>query len=626
MRTSGFVLLLVGMSVGCSSNTAVTTDAIEGVTLSAPAFDFGNSLAGSSVSKQVVAVTNPSTRTLLLSPAVTGDASYSLVGAQSCGATLAPGASCSITVAYAPSVAAGNGSHTGTVDLGLKNVPAGTSQTVALTGTSTVLAAGTVSPTANPQVALYTLNLPSAGSATVNFGPSTAYGRQTWTKSLTSAGTVSFFVAGMLPQTDYHLQASVQLINGSSTRDTDHVFTTGTPPFQPTISANTTAGMTPQPGLEQLSIRNGIYFSLAVADLQGNIVWSYALPNNTGQYQIEGAKLMSNGDFLVTLGQGSDYSLTSTVIPEGTVKAIREIDLGGNTVREITIDSLNSRLQTAGYNITLQQFHHDVLPLPNGHWLVLSNTSRTFTDLTGIPGQTTVLGDVVVDLDTNLNPVWVWNEFDHLDVNRHPYLFPDWTHTNALVYSPSDGNLPVSMRHQNWVIKVDYANGAGSGNVLWRLGQGGDFKLVNGTDPTDWNYAQHLPSFFSASTSGVFSLGLMDNGDDRQFPSGVVCGTAGQPTCLYTTVPVYQIDENAKTATLTSHYVLPSNLYSFFGGNAELLTNGHVEYDLSGLSDGSGQVFEVTPAPTPQTVWTLRSASWIYRGYRIPSLYPGVQW
>ena len=62
-----------------------------------------------------------------------------------------------------------------------------------------------------------------------------------------------------------------------------------------------------------------------------------------------------------------------------------------------------------------------------------------------------MLGDALVDLDQNHNPVWVWDTFDHLcsatvttpclDINRHPLDFPDWTHSNALVYSPDDGNL-----------------------------------------------------------------------------------------------------------------------------------------------------------------------------------------
>ncbi len=39
---------------------------------------------------------------------------------------------------------------------------------------------------------------------------------------------------------------------------------------------------------------------------------------------------------------------------------------------------------------------------------------------------------------------------------------------------------------------------------MWRLGEGGDFKLVNATDPTDWFYAQHGMSYFTPNTTGVF--------------------------------------------------------------------------------------------------------------------------
>jgi len=129
----------------------------------------------------------------------------------------------------------------------------------------------------------------------------------------------------------------------------------------------------------------------------------------------------------------------------------------------------------------------------------------------------------------------------------------------------------------------------------------------------------------SPNTSGVFSLGVMDNGDDRIFPSGVTCGSAGVP-CLYTTIPVWQIDESAKTATLTFDQKLPTNLYSSFGGNVDQLANGNVEYDLCNVQGGS-DVFEVTNEGAPQTVWNMRvTGTNVYRGFRIPSLYPGVQW
>ena len=78
--------------------------------------------------------------------------------------------------------------------------------------------------------------------------------------------------------------------------------------------------------------------------------------------------------------------------------------------------------------------------------------------------------------------------------------FPDWTHSNAVLYSASDGDLVLSMRHQNWILKIDYNNGQGAGDIVWHLGEGGDFTLQNGNDPVDWFYAQHKPSFVTPNT------------------------------------------------------------------------------------------------------------------------------
>jgi len=489
--------------------------------------------------------------------------------------------------------------------------------------------------TANPQVALYTLTLPKSGAVTVEFGRGANHRLKTWTvASPDNGGAVSILVAGMLPNTTYHMRATIEYSDGTSAKDADHTFTAGAlaAGMKPTVAVTTAPGLTPQPGIELVNGSGGNANGLFAIDLKGNVIWTYNFPDQQPGESVQGVKMLPNGDILLVVGPSSSTALTQAVA-NGTPTAVREIDLAGDIVKEITIADLNSSLAAAGYlNLTLQVFHHDVTPLANGHWLVLANTLQQVT-LSGASAPTTVLGDVIIDLDTSLNPVWVWNEFDHLDVNRHPFKFPDWTHTNAIVYSPDDGDLIVSMRHQNWVVKVDYNNGTGQGDVLWRLGSGGDFTLEDSsedadTDPADWFYAQHGPSFFSSKTSGVFSLGLMDNGDDREFSNGTNCAVQGNSLC-YSTVPVMQLDENAKTAKFQFHQVLTPSLYNLWGGNADQLENGNVEYDLCGeqTSPASTQIFEVTNESTPQTVWNmLLTGANAYRAFRTPSLYPGVQW
>jgi arylsulfate sulfotransferase len=56
------------------------------------------------------------------------------------------------------------------------------------------------------------------------------------------------------------------------------------------------------------------------------------------------------------------------------------------------------------------------------------------------------------------------------------------------------------------------------------------------------------------------------------------------------------------------------------------MANGNVEYDLAGLS-GASIINEETQDANHQTVWTMKSAyTNLYRAFRIPSPYPGVQW
>jgi arylsulfate sulfotransferase len=617
-------------SVSLTIASSVTT-----ASLSTSAFDFGNNLVNNTLTRTVVTVTNTGSATLTMSPALTpdSDSSYSIASGASCSQQLAAGAVCDMALNYTPKAASAPATQNATLNMGFGGVAVGTPQTVAITGRAAALPVGQVTTTNNPQVALYTMILPFSGSVTINFGPNTNYGLKTWTQSTATAGAeVSIFVAGMKATTTYHLRATVEFSNGIVASDIDHTFTTKASPANMRLNASTTtaAGMTPQPGLELLNPLAGTPSGVIVSDLSGNVLWTYSDPGNPALNFINGVKMLPDGNFLMAIGNGIPFT---EPIPPGTINEIREVNLAGDTVREISIDDLNSKLAAANCaecQVTLNTLHHDVEPLPNGHWLVLADTTMALSNtstprLTNAP-PATMLGDVVVDLDQNMQPVWVWNEFNHLDPNRHPMGLQDWTHTNAILYSKDDGNILVSIRHQNWIVKVKYADGMGDGSILWRLGEGGDITLQGGTDPTDWEYAQHGPSFFSANTSGVFSLGAMDNGNDRVFSQRVACGSSGAPPCLYSTIPIWQIEEGAKTAALIFHQILPPNLYSNFGGNVEQLSNSNVEYDLCSVGLGS-YIYEVTQESSPQTVWSMHvTGTFIYRGFRIPSFYPGVQW
>ena len=468
----------------------------------------------------------------------------------------------------------------------------------------------TITTTLNPLVAQYSIRHFHQGlTAWVEFGTDTTYGRQTslTTNSVTTplGQTLNVLVAGMLPQTTYHMRAHVDWTGGSWT-DQDQTFTTGALP--PSIAppgitvARPNPSLSPAPGVELLSLiapGNANMLQSVVTDLKGNIIWYHpgvAIP----------VKPMSNGHFILNLG-GS----------------LREVDLAGSTIRDVSVKQVNQSLQANGYLFAITGFSHDVLTLPNGHWIGLALITKNFTDLAGYPGATSVVGDALVDIDPNGNVVWGWSAFDYLDINRHLQGLPDWTHSNALVYT-ADGNLLLSMRHQSWILKIDYANSTGSGNILWKLGEDGDFTLLGG-DPSQWFYGQHYPVILNTIGSRT-TMAIYDDGNLRIDSGNVACESSPSAPACYSRATVYSIDESTNIATLLWQDI--PGFYSFWGGSIGALSNGDVEFANSDPFDSDeSEILEVTQTGNPQIVWQMNiTGEWAYRGYRIPSLYPGVTW
>jgi hypothetical protein len=176
-----------------------------------------------------------------------------------------------------------------------------------------------------------------------------------------------------------------------------------------------------------------------------------------------------------------------------------------------------------------------------------------------------------------------------------------------VAWSPADGNLILSLRHQDWVIKIDYRNGAGDGHVIWRLGQGGDF-TVNSTDPNPWFSHQHDVHYIDDSTMILF-----DNGNTRR-ASDPTADSRGQ---------VWKLDEKTMTATLVFNADLGN--YSPAVGAAQTLSNGNYSFTSGWQGQAPnlfGQTIEVRPDGSKDYVLEINHTE--FRSYRMRTLYEGT--
>ena len=172
------------------------------------------------------------------------------------------------------------------------------------------------------------------------------------------------------------MRARVALSDGTTLLDTDHTFTTGPLPGGsfPAVTVTPAGSLPAGSGVELLS-DFGPDISTVALDTDGSVIWYYFDPSLPARRFPTGAfpfpiRQLDNGDYLINYGVD-----------------VREVDLAGNIVRKITLDQLNAALSAAGYPALMPSIHHDVLPLSNGHWIVLINENHDFQDLPGLSGN-----------------------------------------------------------------------------------------------------------------------------------------------------------------------------------------------------------------------------------------------
>jgi len=504
-----------------------------------------------------------------------------------------------------------------------------------VTGTTPV---ATVS--SNPLVALFSApSCPSGSSMRVRFRRvgATIADYTNW-RSCRAPLSMNFYIAGMQANSPYLLTAQTNT-GGVVTNGTTIGFQTGTPTVTfPGITIPVAATSADSLG-DHVLLTDGLLashgFPLAT-DLNGNVIWYYAAfasPDQSGSIL---TRVVAGGTMLVIAnGINSANSVTSGQI-------LREIDLAGNTVRETNATRIQEQLVAMGRQSSCTMgsttclfgaFHHEAIRLPNGHTMAFGDVEQMFRKGTqGSTGPVDIIGDMIVELDQNFQVVWSWSAFDHagggtqLDIKRPAVLGEtctpgqggcppiylasvanDWLHSNSLQYRTTDHNLIMSLRHQDWVIKIDYQDGQGTGNILWRLGNGGDFSIIS-TDPWPWFSHQHDAGF---EANGVFDV--FDDGNTRVTDNpGVTENSRGQ---------AYEVDETNMVATQILNADL--GVYSKALGSAQLLSNGNYHF-LAGINfDSSGNSFSqsIEVLPDGSIGFIEQSVAQAYRSFRMPNLY-----
>lgn len=457
-----------------------------------------------------------------------------------------------------------------------------------------------ITPTGNALVLLYSAPPcdPGATMSVVYSDPS-GVPQTTPAKLCRSGGSMNFYLAGLRPNTTYTISHT---INTGSAMTSGPVTTASTGDLKISLPDHKLLSTsTPGQGVLLLSTLQAVTHA---TNLSGNLIWYYSGLITTMTRPEPGGRFLG-------------YHSPPKTDPSELV--IREWDLTGMTTKETNASRLNEQLAAMGKR-WISGFHHEVNRLPDGRIILLGDVEQAVP----VNGSlVNYLGDMILALDDDLQIVWAWDAFEHLDPAAGnvlgeictqvgggcPTFFNsakafDWLHGNSVTAAP-DGTIIYSARHLDTVFKIDYNNGTGSGEILWRLGKDGDFQYQS-NDPYPWFSHQHDPNIDANGNLLVY-----DNGNTRQAADSNA-HSRGQ---------VIQLDEKNRTATLLVNADMGA--FSLALGAAQLLSDGNYHFNSGWVtgyeSPNSSRNDEVDKTGTRR--YSLEFETIMYRSFRMASLY-----
>lgn len=331
--------------------------------------------------------------------------------------------------------------------------------------------------------------------------------------------------------------------------------------------------------------------NISLVDAKGTIRWHWQVKD----IGVRVATLTPRGTILAMLRPPKDLKDESPVdhsdiVAQGRPQrkgvlgfvggtALAEIDFAGNMLWRVDLDKK--------YGDRYEIIHHDIKMDKRGYIHTIYRDIRE-ADISKWGGDkdSSIGGDGIMVLDSLGNIVKRWSLWDHWDIDKDPMMqhySGDRFHANGLSFD-SDGNYLLSLSTEDQIWKID----AESGDVIWKLGINGDFKM----EDSSLFAFQHAPYINSEG-----DLMLYDNGLNQKISRTLS----------------FKLDTENMVATRVINAPLPEEKYSSRMGNGFLLPNGNILQTSSKrgnifITDQSGAI-----------LWELSSNIIPYRAEFVPN-------
>jgi Arylsulfotransferase (ASST) len=259
---------------------------------------------------------------------------------------------------------------------------------------------------------------------------------------------------------------------------------------------------------------------------------------------------------------------------DGTVEQLRESrDTSYWAVKNIARDTLmfqGEPYETVHFwNITSNTFtnfnvsgHHDVEYNP------IKNTFLTLNRYVRTVGNNNLLYDRIVEEAANGTVLWSWDTYDHIPLSQldefndtcdyFGQTVIDFTHANTLQWDYNNSIVYLNTRHTNTFYKINMT----TGNIIWSLGEFGNFTLLNekGNPVNSLWYHSHAPKLVEPNVFIMF---------DNDYHN------ATNPNNSHSRIMEVTINEQNMTAWVSWSWEAPTQYWAPYWGKSDRLPNGN---------------------------------------------------